>query len=63
MAAALLARLEAIDMSQAEFARKAGVSAKHVNQVLLGKASAPLATLDYWAFVLGMRWSVRLVKL
>lgn len=55
-------RLESIDMSQAEFARKAGVSAKHVNLVLCGKASAPIATLDYWAFVLGMRWSVKLVK-
>jgi transcriptional regulator with XRE-family HTH domain len=63
MAALLLARLEAIDMSQAEFARKAGVSPKHVNQVLTGKATAPLATLDYWAFVLGMKWSIRLVKL
>lgn len=63
MARLLRERLEAIDMSQAEFARKAGVSTKHVNTVLAGKASAPLATLDYWAFVLGMRWSIRLVKL
>lgn len=62
MARQLRERLEAIDMSQAEFGRKAGVSEKHVSQVLSGKATAPLATLDYWAFVLGMRWSVRLVK-
>jgi len=54
--------LEKIDMSQAEFARKAGVSTKHVNTVLNGKAHAPLATLDYWAYVVGMRWSVKLVK-
>ncbi len=63
MARLLRERLAAIDMSQAEFARKAGVSTKHVNQVLLGKATAPMATYDYWAYVLGMRWSLRLVKL
>lgn len=54
--------LEKVDMSQAEFARKAGVSTKHVNQVFTGKAHAPLATLDYWAYILGMRWSIRLVR-
>lgn len=60
MADQLLARLEDINMSQAEFARRAGVSEKHVSRVLIKKATAPTATLDYWAFVLGMHWSVKL---
>ena len=62
MAQLLRDRLIALDMSQAEFARKAGVSTKHVSQVLNERASSPIATLDYWAFVLGMRWSIKLVK-
>ena len=63
MAEHLSGHLQLIDMTQAEFARKVGMSEKHVSKVLTGKASAPIATLDYWAFALGMRWSVRLVKL
>lgn len=49
-------------VSQAEFSRKVGVSTKHLNQVLLGKATARPAALDYWAFVLGRRFDVALVQ-
>jgi transcriptional regulator with XRE-family HTH domain len=49
-------------ISQAEFCRRVGVSAKHLNRVVLGHNVATQAQLDYWAFVLGMTWSVRLVK-
>lgn len=62
MASLISERLAKLDMSQAEFARKVGASPKHVNLVLNGRSHASLTTLDYWAFVLGMRWSVRLVK-
>lgn len=50
------------EMSQAEFARRAGVSTKHVNQVLRGHVTARHAQLDYWAFVLGRRFAVSLEK-
>jgi transcriptional regulator with XRE-family HTH domain len=47
-------------LSQSEFARMAGVSAKHLNQVLNGKAAAAPAQLDYWAFLLGREWHIEL---
>jgi transcriptional regulator with XRE-family HTH domain len=48
-------------LSQAEFCRRVGVSPKHLNQVLLGRATAYPATLDYWAFVLDRHFTVQLV--
>lgn len=53
--------LAADGISQAEFCRTVGVSTKHLNQVLQGKATARMATLDYWAFVLGFHFEVKLV--
>lgn len=56
---------EALDddgVTQAEFARRLGVSTKHVCQVILGKATASPAQLDYWAWALGRRWTVALVR-
>ena len=47
-------------MAQAEFARRVGSSAKHVNQVINGHAVATHALCDYWAWVLGRRWSITL---
>jgi transcriptional regulator with XRE-family HTH domain len=52
--------LVADGLSQAEFCRRVGVSAKHLNQVLQGHATANPTTLDYWAFALGRRFLVRL---
>lgn len=61
MAQLIAEAIEADGLTQAEFARRVGASQKHVSQVLTGKAHAYQATLDYWAFVLGRRWSVDLV--
>jgi len=47
-------------LSQAEFCRRAGVSTKHLNLVLQGKATAYPTTLDYWAFVLNRHFVVTL---
>lgn len=52
--------LEADGISQAEFCRMVGVSTKHLNLVINGKAVAKDAQLDYWAFVLGRRWALSL---
>lgn len=49
------------DIAQAEFARRTGVSPKHLNQVVTGKATAAPGMLDYWAFLLGYEWKVQLV--
>lgn len=54
--------LKELGVTQAELARRAGVSFKHVNQVLSGKAGAQVGQLDYWAFLLGKRWKVTLIK-
>lgn len=47
-------------LTQAEFARRVGVSTKHLNSVIRGRAVATAAQLDYWAFALGRRWSITL---
>jgi len=60
MADQLAAALEVDGITQAEFARRTGVSPKHINQVLSGKATARHAQLDYWAFVLGREWHIEL---
>jgi transcriptional regulator with XRE-family HTH domain len=62
MAGLLAEAIEADGLTQAEFARRVGASPKHVNLVLNGKAHAYQATLDYWAFVLGRRWHIDLVR-
>lgn len=47
-------------LSQAEFARRVGVSQKHLSLYLNGHAGVSLATLDYWTFTLGYEWHVEL---
>jgi transcriptional regulator with XRE-family HTH domain len=62
--AALLAdALEASGRSQAALARRIGVSAKHLNLVLNGKATARSQALDYWAFALGLESGVSLAEI
>lgn len=63
MAALISAQLDGQDISQAEFARRVGHTPKHVNTVLNHRQHASVATLDYWAFVLGLRFVVTLVAL
>lgn len=53
--------LQDAGITQAEFCRRVGVSAKHLNRVINGHATAHPGQLDYWAFVLGLRWDVQLV--
>lgn len=55
--------LDARGLTQAELARQAGVTQKHVNLVLHGQAGAQQGQLDYWAWLLGMRFEVALVPL
>jgi DNA-binding transcriptional regulator YiaG len=62
MARQIADALDADGITQAEFARRCGVTTKHLNQVLRGKATARYAQLDYWAFVLGRTWTVTLHK-
>lgn len=53
MGRALGEALKAAGVAQAEFARRVGVSQKHLCQVILGNAVASTAQLDYWAYALG----------
>lgn len=62
MARQIAEKVEQMGMTQAEFARRVGVTPKHVNRVFSGNAGAYMATLDYWAFVLGCQWNVELVE-
>lgn len=50
-------------ISQAAFCRMVGVSTKHLNLVLSGKETARTAALEYWAFVLGRRFTITLARL
>lgn len=61
MAAMIAQALEEDGLTQAAFARMVGVSQKHVSTVLTGKATAKVASLDYWAFALNRRFVVSLV--
>lgn len=61
MAKLIGAALEESGVKQSEFCRCVGVSQKHLSQVLIGRATAHPATLDYWAFMLGLRFEVTLV--
>jgi transcriptional regulator with XRE-family HTH domain len=54
------AALDEDGISQAEFARLTGCSAKHVNQVVNGNGTATTSMLDYWAYILGRQWTVNL---
>lgn len=47
-------------VSQAEFCRRVGVSPKHLNEVIRGRAVATATQLDYWAFALGRWWDITL---
>lgn len=49
-------------VTQAEFARAVGVSPKHLNQVITGKAIASAGQLEYWAYVLERTWTVGLAS-
>lgn len=62
MAELIRQHLENIGKTQAEFCREVGVSTKHLNSVLTGRATARTAALDYWAWVLGMRFDVTLQR-
>lgn len=62
MGALIGAAIDDEGMSQADFARLVGCSPKHLNTVIMGRTSATPAMLEYWAFVLGRKWSVRLEK-
>jgi transcriptional regulator with XRE-family HTH domain len=56
----LFKALKAEGLTQVRFARMAGVSPKHLNMVLKGKASASPATLDRWADLLDREWHIEL---
>lgn len=45
-------------ISQAELARRLGRTVQHVNRVLAGRSGT--SELDYWAFVLGMEFELKL---
>lgn len=62
MAELIRDHLAKINRTQSDFCREVGVSQKHLSLVLAGQAAARPAALDYWAWVLGMRFSVRLVR-
>lgn len=63
MASLIREALDAQGVTQAELARQAGVSPKHVNRVLQAEAGAQLGQLDYWAWLLGLRFDVSLVSM
>lgn len=60
MAEMIRIRLKAQGRSQAWLARQAGVSRKHVNLVLNGKAAASFEMLEGWATFLGLMFIVAL---
>lgn len=62
MAMLIAGALRQDGVSQAEFCRRAGVSPKHLNLVLNGKAAGRASTLDYWAWLVGRRFIVQLAE-
>lgn len=54
----IAAKLIERGMSQADLAREMGVTPKHINQMLTGKATGSPGMLDYAAHTLGFEWSV-----
>lgn len=59
MVTMLAAHMAENGITQAELSRLVGRTPKHINQVFMGKAGT--GELDYWAFVLGLRFVVTLV--
>lgn len=57
-AAIITERLEALGWTQADLAREMGVTPKHINQMLTGKATGSPGMLDFAAFTLGFEWTV-----
>lgn len=60
-AAAIAARLIELEWTQADLAREMGLTAKHVNQIMTGKATGSPRLLDLIAWGMGCRWQVALV--
>ena len=58
MTALLVEHMASNGITQAELARRLGRTPKHVNQVIHGKSGT--GELDYWAYVLGLRFDVSL---
>lgn len=61
MVACIKAELDRQGLTQAEFAKMIGRTEKHVSQVMTGKAGT--VELDYWAFVLGKKFVIRMIPL
>mgnify|MGYP001585956383 CR=1 FL=1 len=59
LAAAIMETLDADGLSQADLARKTGLSAKHINHLVHGSAGS-FGVYEYVAFVLGRHWTVAL---
>jgi len=57
-ATVIKARLDELGWSQADLAREMGVTPKHINQMLNGKATGSPGMLDFVAFTLGFEWVV-----
>lgn len=62
LSTALREALEHGGIKQADLARTLGMSAKHINQMATGSASATVMTWEFAAYALGYRWQVALVK-
>lgn len=60
-AAAIAARLVDLEWTQADLAREMGLTAKHINQIMTGKATGSPRLLDLIAWGMGCRWQVTLV--
>ena len=59
LSAAITAALHARNMTQADLARQMGLSPKHVNHLVNGKAGS-IGIYDFAAFTLGLEWDVGL---
>ena len=57
---AISARMEELGWTQADLARETGLTPKHINQIMQGKATGSPVMLDFVAFVLGCEWDVTL---
>lgn len=57
-AAIIEKQLKVKGWTQADLAREMGVTPKHINQMLTGKATGSPGMLDFVAFTLGFEWVV-----